>query len=690
MTNSRHKLASIPIALAIIATLALAAIPQQQARAASTTLTSAATNQDLAKSIATRQYSTAPIAVLAENASGSVHIATNFSSRRRLPLLVSINGSTPSDVLPQLKAWNTKQVYLIGASGYFTAAYTAALSANGITVTSSFQSSDNFERWRLAAEPNNTGEYVLARSDNVTAYRIATTYAASKGAKLLIWSASTSPTRLKDFFAQVEGATIVIFAGPDVAPTDQMSEVQARNVLVVDPADPRRAQIWATSRIQAWGGTTNDIVVAPVDSIVDIGLAGVRARDRNALALVAGTKAALTTGSRAHEILSLWKGGTSTVELVGVGVTSTHLTTVSAPTDTPAVAAPGFRITGLSLNSDKTYRLLYTTVGGASTYVAYDSAGVVLAQSSSYAMIFPTQPAAVLISAKSASGATLRSINVTTNSYQEAGNRDSVMLAQVAGGTAHLRLLSEIKTPRLITRRTVDTFGELAEEVPVAITCSTAFTEGGLDPSTEYRYSVSDFTSVSVRACDSSLPAQPSTGRLNLSAASLPPTAMSTSTGRVGRVDRAAPTYFQRKIVAAKERNRRKANSRSDKTADWNTWPDLLFRWRAYIPERRVPIFFSKNLFRPVYAVAGDNTGSGPNNSSRFTQTATVDFGDDYATRYSETMSRSYGFECTSLSLNDCVQVQDEVAPLSQLNYRVESQLRTLLGSSSTPTQLSL
>jgi hypothetical protein len=326
-------------------------------------------------------------------------------------------------------------------------------------------------------------------------------------------------------------------------------------------------------------------------------------------------------------------------------------------------------VTGLTRNeTDDSYSLTVSSVSGATKYVAYDVMGDVIAQSNTTTVRFANQPGSALVTAEKSTGV-LTSINVAVNGYADSAMRSSAMVAQVANGTAHLVVLSTVKTPRLITRRTVDSFGVMSAEVPVAITCSSTFTEKGLSTSTEYRYNVSDFTNVSVRACDPSLPAQPATGRTNLSGVSLPPTAIAAAARSDTR--KAATTYTQKKRIqgAAKAAGRIGASA----SGDWNTWPDFLVRWRAYIPERYVPVFFSGELSKPVYALGGDNAGSDPNGSARFTQTVTVGFGDDYATRYAERMGESHGYHCT-MTFSSCREVERATASLSTLNYGVYSQ----------------
>ena len=102
---------------------------------------------------------------------------------------------------------------------------------------------------------------------------------------------------------------------------------------------------------------------------------------------------------------------------------------------------------------------------------------------------------------------------------------------------------------------------------------------------------------------------------------------------------------------------------------DWNQWPDVLIRWRAYIPSAKVPVGPSKDFLKPLLALGGDNAGSDPNGSARFTQTARVRFGDDHGISYSETMGESHSYKCTPI-LTNCTELNHGTASLDTLDFR--------------------
>lgn len=375
----RHGHRRLGIVVACSALLAMASIavePSPRASGATTAvLTTAPTAVELAKTVAVQKYSTASTAVIVQNSSGAIHVGSNLAGRRRLPLLIGTSGTSAADVAPQLAIWGVTKVYLVGRTAdYFTSQYIQELSARGVSVENYIQDPDGFELWRKAAEPTGSGEYVLARSDDPTAYRLATSYAASRGAALVIWQTTTAPSLMRNFFSQVEGADIVFVANPKIVPYDQITEPQSGLLTVISTSNARQGMVLSAARLQAIAGPAiNDVVVAPIDSIIDLALAGIRARDRNGIALPAGTKAAITTDSRANEYLRLWRNGTGRVELLGVGVTSTQLTTVAAPSKLVPAAPPPFRALGLNRNdADGSYTLTVSRISGATNYVAFD------------------------------------------------------------------------------------------------------------------------------------------------------------------------------------------------------------------------------------------------------------------------------------------------------------------------------
>lgn len=271
------------------------------------------------------------------------------------------------------------------------------------------------------------------------------------------------------------------------------------------------------------------------------------------------------------------------------------------------------------------------------------------------------------MSARDSTNRSIAEFNFESNAYVDSQQRSSVVIAQNDGSTAHVMVLSPVKTPRLISRITRDDLGQTSPEAPIAITCSTTWSETGLNPSYYYKYKVTEFTNVNARACDPASAAQPATGLTNHSSVGLPSGA---SAPVAVAARKAAPNYAEKQAMKRSAKTRKRLQTEGT-AAPADPVPDRVVRWRSYIPAQYVPVFAPIGFTRPVYALGGDNTGAGdPNGPFRLRQTATVRIGPNYGVSYSEEIGESHGYHC-NLILTDCDEVERGTASPDSLNYRV-------------------
>lgn len=606
--------------------------------------------------------------VVAQDESNALHLAANFATWSDLPVVVSASGTTAANVISEIGSYSPSNVVLVSStSGWFTTSFTADLTAASISVSALHDSSDLFTRWSAAAGTGHD-EYVFARSDNSEAVLMATAYAASRGAPLVVWQSTTAGSLLADFFGDITASRLTFF-DQNVVPVEHLDAADLNALVLVPMDDLRRASTWIATQAQLAGRDVSRVVVAARDRIDEVSLAGVYARAGQQLVLPGGTTGALGTGSRAGEYLTLWRSGAKTVALVGSGFGSSELTAVLSPTTSSHAAAPTFRTTSFTRTSTS-FTIGFTAVSGATSYKFYDPMGTLVATSPTPSVAFTSPTGGVLAVAQGSTGELAR-LDVHLNSYGLDDEIETIIMVGAEGGTNRVQILSDIATPRLITRSVTDHFSEfpsLGEHEPIAITCATEFTDVTGDATKEYEYTAIDLTNVNVGTCSSSHP---------LSEASDDPTIVSTV--------KAPPTDFpwlraaQRPLTSGTTFAQAYIDSSvtgaesSAALGPGDDWPPLTTRWVAYIPEARiVGPGFSGDVSRPVIMFGGDNHGTNqPNESVRFRQDVTFNFGAGNSRVYAEHMGATQRYHCLAPYVS-CVLNSTATASTSGLNLLLQ------------------
>lgn len=679
------RLAAV-VAVTVFASGATVAVETQAASAATVTqLITGASRAALSDNVAAADYSTgATNVVVVQGTEALTQLGANLAGRLGGPVLVASSGSSASSLTSRIKALKATNVTLVSrTSSYFTSAFEAELTAAGASVSNRVVGASDFLISTAAAKigPAPT-EVVLADAGDSWATALATTYAGSRALPLVVFASSDESTNeaLRSYLTSLDTSVgITVIGDPLSAPTAQMTEAQLKSYHQENSTDKLRASVWSVVQSQAAGRNAANISVAPSNVRDSLALAALHANRTGGVAVPAGASGALTTDSRAADILGYWRTGATKVSLLGTSLTSTDMSNVAKPTSTAVNSAVAFRATGLTRTTEGGFTLSVAAVSGATSYVATDLTGAVLASSTTNSLSFATNIPAVRVVAKK-STSELASFEFRSNSYGDESVRGSVALGSMTTGKATLVMLGAAKIPRLITRLSVDPYTQYAEptaETPVAITCSLTWTDTGLDSTKQYEYAVSDLTNVSSNACDSTTASAPATAatmntaRLVLPATTFPAsmTARSSSTG--ARVAASKPAGAAAATIAdAMVMARSSSTSRSMSTqALGDDYPDVLVRWQAYIPESL--LYFPGYTYdpsKPYFGIHGDGRGSDPNATGRFNQTIRAGFGSDHYVRYdSEGMGASIAYKC-SLFAKNCTEIARQTAPLSELN----------------------
>lgn len=514
--GSRSCLRLLVRAVAALSIAGIAVVAPTQlpaATAATTSLTTATSVTALADTVALADYPAGSnTVVIAQNSTTSVPIGASVASRLGAAMLVAANGTSASAELPQLSALGTTKVILVSDTpSWFNSAYRSTVTGTGITIKTTYGQTGILERSDSAAsEVSGATRFVVAHTGYPDELGLAISLSSAIKIPLILWNSSTTSSAM-DSFVDSHAAQELFFVAPEsIVPFHLMVESQMPRVHRVTGTDYRQTQAWITTFAQTAGVITNSFVAAPSNSAQSQALAGLTASKKNTLMVQAGTPSAITTNSRATEMLDFWRAESTDVRLLGIGLTSANLTALTAPTNVARPAAPAFRIVNTELVGSA-YKYTFTAVTGATSYVAYDTAGATLGTSSTSVITLPAQANGLLIVAKSGS-TELSRLDVRMNSYDNSASRRSLVVGSTAGGVNHLVFLSGVKLPRLITRTVADPFDmdpSPSAAVPIAITCNAIFTDTGLDSTKQYAYNVQELTNVPAKSCNSAISATP-------------------------------------------------------------------------------------------------------------------------------------------------------------------------------------
>lgn len=675
--SPRPPIAVLAVAALVAGTFVVSDIAGSLPASATTSgMTTGADRFELAGNIASDYFTLgADTVVVAQDSATSAHLAGAVAAVHEWPVLVSESGTTAAGVLPGIAALGATEVVLVSSTaGWFDTTFRSELVGASLTIAATHDAADTFTRWSAAAGLE-AEEYALARSDDSEGLILATSYAVSVGVPLVVWEPATSATLLTDFFDATPDARLVFF-NDTLVPTQHMEESRIETLTTVPLADLKRAFVWVASQAQLAGRDSSRVFVAAADRLDELALAGVAAAASSSIVAPAGTRAALSTASRAHEYLTLWKSGANAVALIGSGLTTGDLTSVLAPTATSHPAAPAFRPTAFTRGTSS-YTISVTSVSGATSYKLYDASSALVASSSTPELTFTSVIAGGLVVADGPAGEIAR-LDVHLNSYGDDDDDRTIALVGANGGTNTVLVLSDIDTPRLITRSVTDWFGwppmSVAHE-PIAITCAKTFTDVTGDATMEYEYTVMDFTNVDVRACDPLHPNAPALlAERVVATVSAPPTEFpwlrSADTPRASGVT-SGQAMVNRMLDATEAAEAARESGAQVARGPGDDWPIMMTRWIAYIPEPKI-IFpgFSGDLAKPLLMFGGDGHGTNdPNGSVRFRQDVDFRFGSSHSRTYGEHMGTTHLYKCASPNVG-CSLLASATAPLSELTLQ--------------------
>lgn len=646
-----------------------------------------ASRSSVAEKIAAAGFSAGSTrAVIAADTAAETRIGANLAARLGVPLLVSTSGSSASSVSALVKKYGVTAVTTVSLSeSYFTQVFVDELAAAGATVSTKLSGASEYDlSVNAAAAGGHAAEYVLANTGDQFAAGLAASYAGERGLPLVLYAAATPQDKLSELYTTV-GTSVLTYVGKLAeAPTAGVSETQLETFYTQDTTDTRKAMIWSVAQAQAAGSNMAKVVTAPGDAPDALGLAGLYAHQIGGIAVPAGKTGALTTSSRTADLLSYWRTSAVSVSLVGVNLTTTDLTNVAKPTTVAANTAPAFRATNLTRTTAGGFTLTVSAVSGATRYRALLLDGTQAATSTSTTLTFKESIPSLLVVAEK-STTELARFNFRMNSYDDAGQRETVVLGTVNNGQANLRFLSSKKTPKLITRSMSNPFDPTVEptsEQPVAITCADNWTDAGLDKTKEYEYAVTALSNVDTNTCNGSIAPQPAsadatnTARLAMPFTQMPTTAAARSSSSLKattatKTEAASPTRIDMLMAKVVGQQSTQSTSRSGVStrAVGDDWADVLVRWQAFIPEGILPSPLpSWDFARPFTAIHGDGHGfNKPNESYRFRQDLQVGFGSDHYVKYLPgKIGETIMYKCKAF-YNDCVVKDRKTAPTSEI-----------------------
>ena len=720
LTTRRQRLTGLVAVLAVAATTAIVgpALSPVPASAATGTLMTGSDLKTVAASVAQATYpnATTTSVVVRSNVDQILTEAAALASARGLPLVVLNPADDAAAAKTALQARGSTKVVLYGSSVSFDKAFNSQFTFGGPSVEARITDDSAYLRTKAAAALITSSvatpdELVIADPTAPNDVRLSVQYAVTNGKPLIFMTGSEGDAELTSLFQAYPSAVITVIGGATfpshVLPEDRASTV---NTIPMGTPEDLAASTNLVARQPITRGYSPRIVYgAPSDQLGSSALASLMAKSKRGVVLAAGSTSAITTNSSLQSNLAFLGTEASTVTLVGTGLSSAQATAVAAPTLTARTGPAGWRVTDMTITASN-FTLSYNAAANATSYKAFSIDGTQIGASTSTSMAITGTPVALVLVSYSSAGAEIARLEVRTNEYLASGDRENVVLAQARNNKQnYLKLLGTLKSPRLITRATVDPFSEAPTPVykELAITCNLEYTDGNLDTTKQYSYEVVPLTSATNQACDSTAPAVPTNFSAvdNLSTVTLPPTTfpegVAAATAKTLAVNKtsvtssraAMPTLTDSYLLMATGKETAKsatmstmggtlAENRSAQAVA--ALPNILVRYQGFIPEDKVffptPGITTGSAAYPRTFFGGDNRSAHvacSYCSFRFQTTTTIPFSTGGAiTMYPET-GITHQYSCAAFSMNCVLKDQDKANRLEGMSLASQSRTAT-------------
>lgn len=452
-------------------------------------------------------------------------------------VIVSASITDAADVNTVVAQKNITNLTFIGAATQFPQSYRNAIDSRVTTKTAVLNNSP-FERSKLLA-PADTTAFVIAKGSNVPAMEAALSYSSATSSALLVITGAEPANSVKNYLSPVADPKVTLAGDPGVSDqletddTDHYGELLVDSVVSTNSTYDNIVQLHVDQK----GRAVNSVSVAPGGDLASFALATLVGRAEGSVTLPAGAASSITTNSPADYHLQLLKSELKNLTLVGTATTNAQLTVVAEPSATARTAAPAWTITNTTLGTGS-YSITFTARAGATMYRVLNWDNSVVASTSSTTITLPGTPDYMTLAAFDSSNAEIDRIYYRSNTYDAPADRGTAITGTIQNGTANLRILGPTGVPRKIVRTMFDPYAMMDDEPTppqtVAITCTTNYTETGLDPEVQWTYQVVNLTLRTGSGCGTTVGSPIGGTGLPVAAVSLPLTQDPWAQARIG------------------------------------------------------------------------------------------------------------------------------------------------------------
>lgn len=454
-------------------------------------------------------------------------------------VIVSSSATDAAAVNTVVAQKNITGLTFIGSATDFPQSYRDAIDSR-VTAKLAVLNNSPFERSKLLA-PADTTAFVIAKSSNIPAMEAALSYSSATSSALLVMTGAEPANSIRDFLSPIADPKVTLAGDPGVSDQLDTDDTDHYGELLVDSATSTNSSYdnIVQLHVDGKGRAANSVSIAPGGDLASFALATLVGRADGSVTLPAGAASSITTNSPADYHLQLLKSELKSLTLVGTATTNAQLTAAAGPSATARVSAPAWTVTNTTLGTG-TYTITFTARAGATKYsvLDWDNSVIATTTSTSTTITLPGTPDYMTLAAFGPSNTEIDRMYYRSNTYNAPADRGTVITGTIQNGTANLRILGEAGVPRKIVRTMFDPYAMLGDEpIPpqtVAITCTTSYTETGLDPEVQWTYEVVNLTLLTGSGCGATSGTPIAGTSLPVAAVSLPLTQDPWAQARIG------------------------------------------------------------------------------------------------------------------------------------------------------------
>ncbi|MHC2186731.1 hypothetical protein ACVLV4_002394 [Rathayibacter agropyri] len=627
-------------------------------------------------------------------------------------LIVTESDSDPSETNARMAILGTKSIRLYGPSQSFPSTFKNNLGA-GTKIEGVITANTAYDRtsqmWSLSSKKE---QLVVASKGSGESLSLAATLAMERHAPLLIIGDQPKDDLLYDSLnSSLKDSSHpgLVQIGSALDLSKFSADEVKKKIEIFTVGDRDSAWLRVSTRAASAHSSSLDLWTSPSDQPAQAVAGTLAAARNNGIFIPAGAAGSIGVESAASFYLTLTQSETRSIRMIQNGDTSKPSFDSFAilSTITQRAPAPEFRVTDSTLNGSLV-SISVTPRPGAQKYEARGLKEEVLDTSTTPSLTLTAKNLATsAIVALDESGRILDYFSFRMNKYETSSDQDSAVYGLEKDGNHYVRWLSSVRTPRIVTRYTVDPFStEPAQQgTAIALTCLAEFVDSGLDQTKQYEYKVEPLSLTGGAECGGSgypsgVTARPA-GAVTLPFTQYPTSANSkeepyavsstddgakdtsgqkngTSLGTGGytiadlSTTGETPSSKMHKAEGA-ENSGETNGAKTQSLEEGDKIQPMEVYYEQYIPEDKVGMFgYSFEWNRPAIYLHGDGRAwYDLNGSNRVKNQVSVKFGSNHAILpHTPVIGESRAYAC-DFSGNDCKQIAADTAPSSGASTQI-------------------